>query len=52
MLAAFRRSTFPVVPVIGPRTPEQLDASWAALSLDLGAQDEARLSNLVVALTA
>lgn len=52
MLAAFRRSTFPVVPVIGPRTPEQLDASWAALSLDLGAEDEARLSNLVVSLTA
>lgn len=46
MLAAFRRLPFPAVPVIGPRDAEQLASSWAALSLDLGAEDEARLSAL------
>lgn len=46
MLAAFRRLPFPVVPVIGPRTPEQIEGSWAALSLDLDVDDAGRLWRL------
>ncbi len=49
MLASFRHLPFPAVPVVGPRNPGQLAASWAALSLDLGAEDQAQLSTLALA---
>ena len=42
-LAAFRFLPFPVVPVIGPRGPGQIEASWGALDLDLDPEVAARL---------
>ena len=52
MLAALIRLPFPVVPVIGPRTPAQVAASWDALSIDLDGGALERLSALACGPTA
>ncbi len=37
MLSALMRAPFPVVPVVGCRTPDQVASSFAAVELDLDA---------------
>jgi aryl-alcohol dehydrogenase-like predicted oxidoreductase len=44
MLAAMLRSPFPVIPVIGPRSPEQLRSSAACLRIDLSKAELAGLA--------